>query len=50
MAADSIIVSVRQWSGKQDDDLTVLICDYTPQEWGGGFDGLRAAGPEIRVG
>jgi len=27
MAADSIISSVRQWSGKQDDDLTILICD-----------------------
>lgn len=50
MAADSIIASVRQWSGKQDDDLTVLICDYTPQEWEGGSGGLRAAGPEIRVG
>ena len=30
MAADSIISSVQQWSEKQDDDLTVLICDYTP--------------------
>ena len=29
-AADFIISSVRQWSGKQDDDRTVLICDYTP--------------------
>lgn len=29
-AADFIIASVRQWSGKQDDDRTVLICDYTP--------------------
>ncbi len=28
MAADSIISSVRQRSGKQDDDLTILICDY----------------------
>ena len=28
MAADSIISSVHQWSGKQDDDLTILICDY----------------------
>jgi phosphoserine phosphatase RsbU/P len=27
-AADSIISSVRQWSAKQDDDLTVLVCDY----------------------
>jgi sigma-B regulation protein RsbU (phosphoserine phosphatase) len=26
--ADSIISSVRRWSLKQDDDLTVLICDY----------------------
>ncbi|MGP0099102.1 MAG: PP2C family protein-serine/threonine phosphatase [Terriglobales bacterium] len=28
MAADSILSSVRQWSEKQDDDLTILICDY----------------------
>lgn len=28
MAADSVISSVRQWSAKQDDDLTVLVCDY----------------------
>jgi phosphoserine phosphatase RsbU/P len=28
MAADSIISSVRRWSAKQDDDLTVLVCDY----------------------
>jgi len=28
MTADKIISSVRQWSVKQDDDLTVLICDY----------------------
>jgi phosphoserine phosphatase RsbU/P len=27
-AADSIISSVRQWAAKQDDDLTVLVCDY----------------------
>jgi sigma-B regulation protein RsbU (phosphoserine phosphatase) len=27
-AADSIISSVRQWSARQDDDLTVLVCDY----------------------
>ena len=27
-AADSIISSVRQWSAKQEDDLTVLVCDY----------------------
>jgi sigma-B regulation protein RsbU (phosphoserine phosphatase) len=27
-AADSIISSVRHWSVKQDDDLTVLVCDY----------------------
>src|SRR5271165_6981002 len=31
LAADSIVSSVRRWSGKQDDDLTVLICDYTPR-------------------
>jgi sigma-B regulation protein RsbU (phosphoserine phosphatase) len=30
IAADSIMSSVQQWSGKQDDDLTVLICDYMP--------------------
>jgi phosphoserine phosphatase RsbU/P len=28
MAADSIISSVGNWSAKQDDDLTVLVCDY----------------------
>lgn len=27
-AVDSIISSVLEWSAKQDDDLTVLICDY----------------------
>jgi len=31
MAADSIISSDRQWSVKKDDDLTALICDYTPR-------------------
>jgi sigma-B regulation protein RsbU (phosphoserine phosphatase) len=30
IAADSIISSVTRWSRKQDDDLTVLICDYIP--------------------
>jgi phosphoserine phosphatase RsbU/P len=39
MAADSIISSVRQWSRKQDDDLTILICDYIAKrnECGEGF-------------
>ena len=27
-AADSIMTSVRRWSARQDDDLTVLVCDY----------------------
>jgi sigma-B regulation protein RsbU (phosphoserine phosphatase) len=27
-AADSIMSSVRKWSAKQEDDLTVLVCDY----------------------
>jgi sigma-B regulation protein RsbU (phosphoserine phosphatase) len=27
-AADSIISSVRKWAARQDDDLTVLLCDY----------------------
>ena len=40
MAADAVISSVRQWSGKQDDDLTVLICDYAP-----GVDECGAAPP-----
>jgi len=31
MAADTIVSSVQEWSGRQDDDLTVLICDYTPR-------------------
>ena len=30
MAADAVISSVRQWSVKQDDDLTILVCDYIP--------------------
>jgi sigma-B regulation protein RsbU (phosphoserine phosphatase) len=29
-AADSVISSVRRWSGKQDDDISILICDYIP--------------------
>jgi phosphoserine phosphatase RsbU/P len=29
-AADHIISSVQNWSASQDDDLTVLICDYMP--------------------
>jgi sigma-B regulation protein RsbU (phosphoserine phosphatase) len=28
-AADQIVSAVRQWSASQDDDLTVLICDYS---------------------
>jgi sigma-B regulation protein RsbU (phosphoserine phosphatase) len=28
-AADRIISAVQQWSASQDDDLTVLVCDYT---------------------
>jgi hypothetical protein len=24
-----IISSIQQWSATQDDDLTVLVCDYT---------------------
>jgi len=27
-AANTIISSVQQWSATQDDDLTVLVCDY----------------------
>jgi phosphoserine phosphatase RsbU/P len=27
--ADRIIASVQQWAASQDDDLTVLVCDYT---------------------
>jgi phosphoserine phosphatase RsbU/P len=27
-AADSIMSSVRHWAAKQEDDLTVLVCDY----------------------
>jgi sigma-B regulation protein RsbU (phosphoserine phosphatase) len=29
-ASDQIISSVQRWSASQDDDLTVLICDYVP--------------------
>ena len=27
-AADSILATVRRWSARQDDDLTLLVCDY----------------------
>jgi hypothetical protein len=27
-AADRIIASVQQWARWQDDDLTVLVCDF----------------------
>lgn len=30
-AADRIVATVRQWSATQDDDLTVLVCDYVAQ-------------------
>jgi len=42
LAADSVISSVRQWSGKQDDDMTVLICDYAP--------GIDECGTALRSG
>jgi sigma-B regulation protein RsbU (phosphoserine phosphatase) len=29
-ASDRIISAVQQWSASQDDDLTVLVCDYMP--------------------
>ena len=29
-ASDQIISSIQRWSASQDDDLTVLICDYSP--------------------
>ena len=29
-AADRIISVVQQWAVSQDDDLTVLVCDYMP--------------------
>jgi phosphoserine phosphatase RsbU/P len=33
-ASDQILSSVRQWSASQDDDLTVLICDYMSRNAG----------------
>lgn len=27
-AADSIVATIRRWSAAQDDDWTVLVCDY----------------------
>jgi sigma-B regulation protein RsbU (phosphoserine phosphatase) len=30
-ASDQIVSSVQRWSASQDDDLTVLICDYSPE-------------------
>ncbi len=29
-ASDQIVSSVQRWSASQDDDLTVLVCDYIP--------------------
>jgi sigma-B regulation protein RsbU (phosphoserine phosphatase) len=29
-AADFILSSVQRWSASQDDDLTLLVCDYVP--------------------
>ena len=31
-ASGRIVSAVRQWSASQDDDLTVLVCDYAPRE------------------
>ena len=30
-AADRIVTAVRQWSATQDDDLTVVVCDYVAE-------------------
>ena len=30
-AADSIVTAIRQWSATQDDDLTVVVCDYVAE-------------------
>jgi sigma-B regulation protein RsbU (phosphoserine phosphatase) len=30
-AADRIISAVQSWAASQDDDLTVLVCDYAPR-------------------
>lgn len=45
LAADCIVSSVRQWSEKQDDDLTVVICDYIPQEEATAQGGVRESQP-----
>ena len=31
-AADRIISAAQQWAASQDDDLTVLVCDYLGNE------------------
>jgi phosphoserine phosphatase RsbU/P len=31
-AADKIVASIQQWSSTQNDDLTVLLCDYIPPQ------------------
>ena len=36
-AADSIIAAVKEWSARQDDDLTILICDFGGGKAGGGM-------------
>ena len=33
-ASDRIITAVQKWSASQDDDLTVLICDYISETSG----------------
>jgi sigma-B regulation protein RsbU (phosphoserine phosphatase) len=35
-ASDKLIASVPQWSAAQNDDLTIVVCDYMPrsEQWG----------------
>jgi phosphoserine phosphatase RsbU/P len=42
-AADGMLSAVQRWSASQDDDLTVLICDYIAQP-AGNRDGEETAG------
>jgi sigma-B regulation protein RsbU (phosphoserine phosphatase) len=32
VASDQIVSAVQRWSASQDDDLTVLICDYVARK------------------
>jgi sigma-B regulation protein RsbU (phosphoserine phosphatase) len=48
-AANRIIAAVEDWSKSQDDDLTVIICDYRKDEECSGDDGRAFSGDRDRI-